>query len=432
MTSARRFEQDLPALLADLYLAGTPDYRDDLVRQVERTPQRPAWTFPGRWLPMELTTTRVPATRMPWRQLGVLALLAILLAALLAVYAGSQQHALPPPFGVAGNGTIAYSQDGDIYTVDPVSGVAKVIVSGPEVDVTPMFARDGTKIAFLRRSAILTTFDVVVADRDGSNPRVLTRDPIPADTVIEWSADSTAILMTTTTSDVVRYQIDAGSEPAVVVDAARWLTGELRPPAGEQLLYEPDSTPDVDLWIMDADGTDAHLLYRPVAQVQAELDQVRWSPDGALIGFTCAPPGWPDRRNICVMEADGSNMRLLSNEGPDVTETDFVWSPDSTHIAFNRWHLEPDGSWKILPIGVASLTDPDVRDLGPTPASEGSLFDWSPDGTTILSLPARFFRSVDPSAAPARPIVIDVDSNTWHDSAWEVASNVSWQRIAAP
>ena len=32
MTSPRRFEQDLPALLADLYLAATPDYRDDLVR----------------------------------------------------------------------------------------------------------------------------------------------------------------------------------------------------------------------------------------------------------------------------------------------------------------------------------------------------------------------------------------------------------------
>lgn len=36
MTTPRRFEQDLPALLADLYLAGTPDYRDDIVRQTAR------------------------------------------------------------------------------------------------------------------------------------------------------------------------------------------------------------------------------------------------------------------------------------------------------------------------------------------------------------------------------------------------------------
>ena len=36
MTSPRRFERDLPAILGDLYLAGTPDYRDDLVRQTAR------------------------------------------------------------------------------------------------------------------------------------------------------------------------------------------------------------------------------------------------------------------------------------------------------------------------------------------------------------------------------------------------------------
>jgi len=101
MTSPRRFEQDVPALLADLYLAGTPDYRDDLVRQVRAVRQRPAWTFPGRWLPMEITTARVPMTRLPMRQLGLLALIAILVAALFAAYIGSRQPKLPPPFGVA-------------------------------------------------------------------------------------------------------------------------------------------------------------------------------------------------------------------------------------------------------------------------------------------------------------------------------------------
>ncbi len=78
MTSPRRFEQDLPVLIADLYLQGTPDYRDDLVQQVARVRQRPAWTFPERWLPMDLATKAVPgAPRIPWRIVGVVALLAI-------------------------------------------------------------------------------------------------------------------------------------------------------------------------------------------------------------------------------------------------------------------------------------------------------------------------------------------------------------------
>ena len=68
MTSPRRFEQDLPALLADLYLAGTPDYRDDLVQQIAPRRQRPAWTFPERWLPMDIATPRSSGRRLPWRR----------------------------------------------------------------------------------------------------------------------------------------------------------------------------------------------------------------------------------------------------------------------------------------------------------------------------------------------------------------------------
>ena len=55
MTSDRRFEQDLPDLMAQLAPRRVPDYRDDIVRQTARTRQRPAWTFPERWLPMDIT-----------------------------------------------------------------------------------------------------------------------------------------------------------------------------------------------------------------------------------------------------------------------------------------------------------------------------------------------------------------------------------------
>ena len=430
MTSPRRFEGDLPALLADLYLAGTPEYRDDLVRQTARVRQRPAWTFPERWLPVELVTSRVGATRMPWRQIGVLALIALLIGAILAFYVGSQQNRLPPPFGVADNGLVAYSRDGDIFVVDPDTGTATPIVTGPDIDANPVFSRDGTQVAFLRQWSGPTAFDVVVAGSDGSNPRVVNDKPISLDTVVEWSADSRSLLMTTDTSNVVRFDASGASAPTTVIDAARWVTGELRPPDGRQILFEPDSTPEVDLWIMDADGTNAHLLYKPAQQVESELDQVRWSPDGSMIGFKCAPPGQPDRANICLMDADGGHMRLLTNEGPDMTEADFVWSPDGKRIAFNRWHLGASGSWDIQPIGIASLDDPRVVGVGPAPASEGALFDWSPDGTTILSLSAGYFHSADPAASPSKPLAIDVATGKAQNVSWDIASNVSWQRVA--
>src|SRR4029079_19639596 len=128
MASRRRFEQDVPALLADLYLAGTPDYRDDLVRQVRAVRQRPAWSLPGRWLPMEITSARVPITRLNMRQLGLLPLIAILVAALFPAYIGSLQPKLPPPFGVARNGAMLYGSGGDIYQLDPITGVSTALV----------------------------------------------------------------------------------------------------------------------------------------------------------------------------------------------------------------------------------------------------------------------------------------------------------------
>ncbi|HEY8635825.1 MAG TPA: hypothetical protein VIL81_01060, partial [Candidatus Limnocylindrales bacterium] len=90
MTNELRFERQLPAILEDLYLGPSPDYRDEVLAAAVRTRQRPAWTFPGRWLPMDITTRTIPVTRLPWRQLGILALIALLLAVALAVAVGSQ------------------------------------------------------------------------------------------------------------------------------------------------------------------------------------------------------------------------------------------------------------------------------------------------------------------------------------------------------
>ncbi len=46
----------LTAGLTDLAGTGAPDYRNDILRQVARTRQRPAWSFPERWIPMAFLT----------------------------------------------------------------------------------------------------------------------------------------------------------------------------------------------------------------------------------------------------------------------------------------------------------------------------------------------------------------------------------------
>ena len=81
MTSRSRFEQELPDLLADLLIEPIPYYRDSLVQQTAHMRQRPAWTLPERWIPMSVITLgRMTGRTVPWRTVGLLALLAALLA----------------------------------------------------------------------------------------------------------------------------------------------------------------------------------------------------------------------------------------------------------------------------------------------------------------------------------------------------------------
>jgi hypothetical protein len=97
MSSDRRFEQDLPSLLDDLYLGAMPTYRDHVLRQIARTRQRPAWSFAGRWFRVaDIARRPVLAARVPWRSIGLgLVLLALIAALVAALVVGGRPQANP-------------------------------------------------------------------------------------------------------------------------------------------------------------------------------------------------------------------------------------------------------------------------------------------------------------------------------------------------
>jgi hypothetical protein len=59
MTTFERFEGDLPMLLEELAPRRTPDYLESVFGRTVRSAQRPAWSFPERWLPMSTLTERM-------------------------------------------------------------------------------------------------------------------------------------------------------------------------------------------------------------------------------------------------------------------------------------------------------------------------------------------------------------------------------------
>ena len=427
MTSPRRFEQDLPTLLGDLYLAGTPVYRDDLVRQVARTPQRPAWTFPGRWLPMELVTTRVPATRLPMRQLGVLALIALLLAAALAVYVGSQQAKLPPPFGVAANGLIAYSRDGDIYVSDRTGASPRAVTTGPELDTDPQYSPDGRRIAYLRARPG-EGFDLMVVPVSGGQPVMLSTSPLRADDLYEWAPDSAWLIVGTSDKRLVRLDVASPGQPVVLATDAVLAPGLsiFRPPDGRQIMFMRESV--VGLWTLDLDGANAPrlLIDNPVPE-NRDFRYARWSPDGTMIAFPMTV-GDGEQYRVHVAQADGTGIRRLSQADGTWVETDLRWSPDGSRIAFNHWLKLANGTWRIQPTGVVDVTTSQTISVGIAGVEDGTWLDWSPDGDYIIGVPGPL--AVHGGSATGQATVLDVTTGMPANLPWTIRTQVSWQRVA--
>ena len=126
----------------DLADPHTPDYLEAAIEHASSRPQRPVWTFPGRWFPLEVTTRPVPTPALPWRQIGAFALIALLIVAALAVYVDRDPR-LPEPFGLAANGLIAFVDEGDIYVSNSIDASPQLVIGGSAVDREVQVSRDG-------------------------------------------------------------------------------------------------------------------------------------------------------------------------------------------------------------------------------------------------------------------------------------------------
>jgi hypothetical protein len=91
MTEQTHFDRVLPGLFDELAAARTPDYLEAAIERASSRAQRPAWTYPGTWLPVQITTEAFPTARGSWRVIGVLALLGVLIALATVAYVGSQR-----------------------------------------------------------------------------------------------------------------------------------------------------------------------------------------------------------------------------------------------------------------------------------------------------------------------------------------------------
>ena len=405
--------------------------RDGLERALamtRRAGQRPGWTLPGKWIPMELTMARTRVQR-PILAIVMLALLTVAVVAA-ALFVGAEQQQPPLLFR---NGVIALAKDGDIFVADRPGGDLRPPVAGPEDDRSPMFSPDGTRLAFFRDTG-QETF-LMVADADGTNVV-----EIPLEATDDWSglwsfAPDGRSLMTVANIDgtmrVVVRPVDPAAAPIVLdiqlLDASMyrsWAIPTFNPTNAQEILVvarlEPDAPEGGGLYVYDLATGGIRTIVEPADEQY--FQDIAWLADGEHIIYNRG-------LNPHIVAADGSGDQAfdalrgrfspLSNDG-----TRIVAERDGEGVQTGRPVIVPiNGVGEPVVLACGPGTDIEC----PEPPTD---WIWSPDDSLLIG--TVYHETSSSGEGPLTETYLLVDAHTGQVTKldWVDVGTPAWQRVA--
>jgi Tol biopolymer transport system component len=388
---------------------------DAVLARTSRTRPLPSWLLPERIIPISIADR---ARSVP-RAVPALIVIGLLLVAAIAIAIVGSPRRLPPPFGLAANGLIAYDTGSQIFVANADGSDIRPLPDGHGgAAASPVFSPDGTQIAFWGDGSPDSLY---LANSDGSGVRKLVGGIWTATpNAPSWSPDGRSIVYSTESGP------DIGDEAINIVDVMSGAVRTVGPGPGIRATY-PVWSPDGQ-WIAFQDEVDEPRLPR-FWIIRPDGRDARSLPTGVPTSF---PLRWaPDpTRSLLAYSAEGASIG-----GSDVFIFDvstFVETTISGDPGFDLWpSWSPDAARLVWTVG----TGPDdVRFVRIAPlANPADGFNlaangmrsqpaWSPDGTRIYAL----------DASRTTVIVVTVDGSSPILFLPHAASQAlpDWQRLA--
>jgi Tol biopolymer transport system component len=417
---------DLERLLADWMASAAPSRApsqavDDAISTTGQRGPRPTLLALMRTSPMTTRpTTLVGSWPMRAAYLLTILVVAIALAATSILIGARYLAQAADPTGP--NGLIAVDSEGDILIADPDGTHARLLTTGPDIDIQPSFSPDGHRLAYFSTPAEGGAARLILMRPDGSDRREIDAAPgwlfktaIMGSPNISWSPDATRI--------------------ATVVAGGTGST----------------------LAVVDV-GSGA---FEPLEISSFDATFVSWSPDGEWLAYIGRTLGG----EVFLIHPDGTEERSVSPtaaDGPSYLSVD--WSPDSRHVTYSRSN-ETDDGFDAYAVdlarmeetllagdepGVGNLWWPTYSPVGARLASGGDLagaaavytgradgtdwsplaipspvttedVTWSPDGTSLLVF--------SHDLASLLLVPIDAPAATVTIATGESLGSPSWQRV---
>ena len=220
-------------------------------------------------------------------------------------------------------------------TIAAVDGDDELTVA--ENATTPTWSPDGSRMAYLDLDPFSGGSTLTVIDADGGARTVLAEDA----SMPQWSPD--------------------GSMIAYVVSDLNGFTDAEPPPS--------------ELWIINADGSDAHML----GETAAFPSPPAWSPDGTRIAIVT---GDMVETAIGVLELATNDVRMVAEvNGAYLTEA--AWSPRGDRLAFTISTASLFGSDSA--IGFVDAGGGNVERRGEMDSAYYTTPTWSPKGRWLVA-----------------------------------------------
>jgi tricorn protease-like protein len=262
----------------------------------------------------------------------------------------------PAPTGESGasgerSGRIAYSKTDlpgqiNIYSADADGGNERRLTNLGGMETAPAWSPDGKQIAFIATvdrtdqdscsagsGGLICESELYTMNVDGTNLRRVTNaageefDP-------SWSPDGSRIVFRSRRplpsgnfSQLYVINADGTGEKQLTSDAASFMDVQWSP-SGNNIIFTRSTQRENQIYVMDVDKDNM----RQVTKNTRMNSLPAWSPDGGRIAFISFSTA--SGSALYIMNADGSEERLVEGDYKLLELFRPAWSPDGAELAF--------------------------------------------------------------------------------------------------